>query len=43
MLSKLCRIIIGSMHALNISEMIARNATADNDANMIGKRDTRPL
>lgn len=42
-LSKLCRIIMGSMQAANISEMIPRNAIADSDANMIGKRDTRPL
>lgn len=41
-LSKLCRIIMGNMHAPNISKMIARNVTADSDANMIGKRDTRP-
>lgn len=41
--SKLCRIIMGSMHTPNINEMIARNAIADSDANMIGKRDTRPL
>lgn len=42
-LLKLCRIITGNMHAPNINEMIARNATADTDANVIGKRDIRPL
>jgi len=41
-LSKLRRVIVGRTHTPNINEMIARNATADSDANKMGKRDTRP-
>jgi len=41
--TKLCRITMGSMHAPTIKEMITKNPTADSDANITGKRDTRPL